>query len=243
MDFNRYYDGVWLVAFISHGVSDENGNPRFPLSMSALELHTGQVIQYSGSELQGMESAPFPVSRNALFVAYHADAALGCFIALGWSMPLNVLDVFTEFRWLTNGRNVPCGSGFTAKPEHRMPQRAAQAISPRHGCTRRCYACARGWLHDEEWEGDGRYADDQRRPHTGRLQPADAIDAHQQGGKGNSRRSIPKRIGCELFVTILFQRRAGVESAATVTEHILVLRWASEVTSCSIPFGALPTHL
>jgi DNA polymerase-1 len=111
MCLNHDYDEVWLAGFISHGVSDEDGNPRSPLGMSALELHTGQVIQFGRSELQGMGKAPFPVGQNTLFVAYHADAALGCFIALGWSLPVNVLDVFTEFRWHTNGRHVPCGNG------------------------------------------------------------------------------------------------------------------------------------
>ena len=113
MCLNDDYHEVWFAGFISHGVSDEDGNPRSPLGMSALELHTGQVIQFGRSELQEMGEAPFPVGPNALFVAYHADAALGCFIALGWSMPVNVLDVFTEFRWHTNGRHVPCGSGLT----------------------------------------------------------------------------------------------------------------------------------
>jgi hypothetical protein len=38
-----------------------------------------------------------------LFVAYYASAELGCHKALGWPMPINILDLFTEFRELTNG--------------------------------------------------------------------------------------------------------------------------------------------
>ena len=31
--------------------------------------------------------------------------------ALGWPMPARILDLFTEFRCLTNGLSVPCGNG------------------------------------------------------------------------------------------------------------------------------------
>lgn len=109
---SSYSDGVWLVTFTSHGLSEKDGNPRSPLCMDALELHTGQVLRYEQKELKAMAEAPFSVGQNALFVAYHANAEIGCFIYLGWSMPINVLDVFAEFRWHTNGRNLPCGSGF-----------------------------------------------------------------------------------------------------------------------------------
>jgi DNA polymerase I len=46
-----------------------------------------------------------------LFIAYYASAELGCFRALGWPMPVNVLDLFTEFRDRTNGLTTPAGSG------------------------------------------------------------------------------------------------------------------------------------
>ena len=38
-----------------------------------------------------------------MFVAYYASAELGCFHALGWQPPANVLDLFTEFGARTNG--------------------------------------------------------------------------------------------------------------------------------------------
>lgn len=48
---------------------------------------------------------PFPIDDDALFVAYYASAELGCFKALGWSMPKYVLDLFSEFRNMTNCTN------------------------------------------------------------------------------------------------------------------------------------------
>src|SRR4029453_8258304 len=41
----------------------------------------------------------------------YASAELGCFLALGWSIPARILDLFTEFRAATNGLSTPCGSG------------------------------------------------------------------------------------------------------------------------------------
>jgi hypothetical protein len=58
-----------------------------------------------------MRQPPFPIGPDSLFVAYYASAELGCFLELGWDMPARILDLFTEFRVMTNGRSVPCGNG------------------------------------------------------------------------------------------------------------------------------------
>jgi len=36
---------------------------------------------------------------------------MGCYLSLGWPLPEHVLDLFTEFRNLTNGLPTPCGNG------------------------------------------------------------------------------------------------------------------------------------
>jgi DNA polymerase I len=36
---------------------------------------------------------------------------LGCHLALDWSLPARVLDLYAEFKLLTNGRAMPCGHG------------------------------------------------------------------------------------------------------------------------------------
>jgi hypothetical protein len=45
-----------------------------------------------------------------LFGAYYASAELGCYRALGWPTPERVLDLFAEFRNLTNGLPTPAGA-------------------------------------------------------------------------------------------------------------------------------------
>src|SRR4029077_9241004 len=72
-----------------------------PVCMVAKELCTGQSWRIWRGEFG--PKPPFPIGADALFVSYYASAELGCFRALGWPMPVNVLDLFVEFRNRTNG--------------------------------------------------------------------------------------------------------------------------------------------
>lgn len=54
---------------------------------------------------------PYTLGSDDLFVAYFASAELGCHLQLGWPLPCWVLDVYVEFRRLTNGRDLPGGRG------------------------------------------------------------------------------------------------------------------------------------
>src|SRR5262249_20775185 len=80
-----------------------------PVCMVARDLITGQTWKLWRGEFGS--APPFPIRRDALFVAYYASAELGCFRALGWPMPANILDLFTEFRDRTNGLQTPAGAG------------------------------------------------------------------------------------------------------------------------------------
>ncbi|MBX9680825.1 MAG: hypothetical protein K2X38_18870, partial [Gemmataceae bacterium] len=82
-----------------------------PVCMVARELRTGRVVRLFAEELEAMDRPPFGSGPDVLFVAYYASAELGCFLALGWPMPARVLDLFVEFRCLTNGRTLPAGAG------------------------------------------------------------------------------------------------------------------------------------
>jgi hypothetical protein len=46
-----------------------------------------------------------------LFVAYYAPAEWSCFLALGWPLPVRILDLYIEFRAKTNGLALPVGRG------------------------------------------------------------------------------------------------------------------------------------
>jgi DNA polymerase I len=80
-----------------------------PVCMVARDLRTGQTWRLWQDELG--RAPPFPIGSDALFVAFYASAELGCFRALGWPMPANILDLFVEFRDRTNGLQTPAGAG------------------------------------------------------------------------------------------------------------------------------------
>jgi hypothetical protein len=78
--------------------------------MVARELRTGALVRHWLTD--GAPAAPsFDTGPDSLFIAYYASAELGCFLALDWSFPARTLDLFTEFRNVTNGLPVPCGNG------------------------------------------------------------------------------------------------------------------------------------
>ena len=79
--------------------------------MVAHEQRTGRTIRVWADELAAMPAPPFSTGPDALLVAYYASAEMGCYLALGWSPPARLLDLYAEFRCLTNGRDVPCGNG------------------------------------------------------------------------------------------------------------------------------------
>lgn len=82
-----------------------------PLCMVGRELFTGREIRMWRGELLTLRRAPFDVGDDALMVAFAAQAEIGCFLALGWPAPSNVLDLFAEHRVETNGKILPCGNG------------------------------------------------------------------------------------------------------------------------------------
>jgi hypothetical protein len=85
--------------------ASRSGERPRPACMVAKHLLTGQVWKLRQGEFGS--TPPFPID---LLVAYYASAELGCFKALGWQAPAFVLDLFSEFRTRTNGRNTPNGA-------------------------------------------------------------------------------------------------------------------------------------
>jgi hypothetical protein len=100
---------VWAVDFEFRPTDGREGNRPDPICLVAYELKSGRKFR-----LWQDEFGPFPpysVGPNSLFVAYYASAEIGCHLALGWPKPARILDLFTEFRCLTNGVRPVGGSG------------------------------------------------------------------------------------------------------------------------------------
>ena len=85
------------------------GERQVPLCCVAFELRSGRKFRIWQNEFGS--APPYATGSDVLFVAYYASAELGCYRAIGWSMPPRVLDLYVEFRNHTNGRRGPAGSG------------------------------------------------------------------------------------------------------------------------------------
>lgn len=108
MDGLSAYREVWAADFEFQ--SPDGENPK-PVCLVARELKSGRKLRVWQDELLGLTEPPYPTDEGALFIAYYASAELGCHLSLGWRLPSRILDLYAEFRNLTNGRAVPCGNG------------------------------------------------------------------------------------------------------------------------------------
>jgi DNA polymerase I len=98
------FAAVWVLDFEFN--APPGGRP-LPLCMVAREVR--RTVRLWQDEFG--PAPPFQIGRDTVVVAFFACADLGCFRALGWSMPVNILDPFTEFRNRTNGLPLPAGRG------------------------------------------------------------------------------------------------------------------------------------
>ncbi|MGO9117259.1 MAG: DNA polymerase, partial [Desulfomonilaceae bacterium] len=99
---------VWLYDF---EFGQEDGERPRPICLVAHEMNSSTTLRLWESDLYGLPYPPFDVGSENLFVAYFATAELNCHLSLGWPLPVNVLDLYVEFRCLFNGLPTPHGRG------------------------------------------------------------------------------------------------------------------------------------
>jgi hypothetical protein len=100
------FDEIWTVDFEFSATSGENPEP---ICLVAWELRSNRRVRLWCDDFGA--APPYPTGAESLFVAYYASAEIGCHLALNWPVPQRVLDLFTEFRNLTNGITLATGSG------------------------------------------------------------------------------------------------------------------------------------
>jgi hypothetical protein len=107
---------VWCCDF-EFGVRP-TGSPNVHC-MVAKELRSQRQIRLWSNELYALKKAPFDTGPNSLFVAYSAGAEISCFIELGWTIPLRILDLYAEYLACSNGRRAKkAGTGLLHAMEH-----------------------------------------------------------------------------------------------------------------------------
>jgi len=97
---------IWAVDFEFHVPP---GEKQEPACLVAWELRSGRKIRQWCDEFG--TTPPYPTDAGVLFVSYYAPAEINCHRSLGWAVSERVLDLFTEFRNLTNGTKVIAGRG------------------------------------------------------------------------------------------------------------------------------------
>lgn len=106
---------VWVVDFEFTATPGEQ--PR-PICLVAHEVESGRAISLWEDDLRHRDAAPYPTGPDVLFVAYYASAEIGCHLALGWPVPARILDLFVEFRNLTNGCETLAGNSLLGALTH-----------------------------------------------------------------------------------------------------------------------------
>ena len=102
------YREIWCIDFEFHS-GGRDGNPPHPVCCVAQELNSLRVIKLWGEEIR---HPPFDLAKtDVLTLAYFASAESNCMTVLGWRRPSNVLDLYAEFRVLTNGKRLSQGNG------------------------------------------------------------------------------------------------------------------------------------
>jgi hypothetical protein len=99
------------IQFVDFEFQQLDGERPKPICLVAVEYRSGVTIRLGPEELRSLERAPFATGPDVAVVAFFGSAEMGCFRALGWPMPANLIDLYVEFSNRTNGLSRPCGRG------------------------------------------------------------------------------------------------------------------------------------
>ena len=77
-----------------------DGEQQRPICLVAKSLKTGDVTRLW---ITRGAKCPLPLGPEYLHVAYFASAEWNCFLSLGWDLPVRIIDLYAEYRLITNG--------------------------------------------------------------------------------------------------------------------------------------------
>jgi len=95
----------WIVDYEFYS---KDGNPPKPICYVAINPDTNEIIKHWITDKE--EKPLYSIDNKSLFIAYFASAEIGCHKALNFQNPPYVLDLFAEFRCITNGLKTPSGN-------------------------------------------------------------------------------------------------------------------------------------
>jgi DNA polymerase I len=83
------------------------------------ELRSGRKVRLWRNEFG--PNPPFGTGDDTLWIAYMSSAEWGCFLSLGWKLPVRILDLYCEFKNLTNATGVKLRKKTKAKGSWLQP--------------------------------------------------------------------------------------------------------------------------
>jgi DNA polymerase I len=94
---------IW---FLDAEFYQPEGERPSPICLVAKEHYSGDVVrQWLWGEAP--TEPPFDAGPGVLVVSYSAPAEWSVYLALGWPLPVRVLDLHAEYRWLLSGFKLP----------------------------------------------------------------------------------------------------------------------------------------
>jgi|GEM_PF-1068439 len=97
-DFNN-------LIVVDYEFISKDGEIPIPICYVGKNLSTGEYYRHW---ITGEEKTPeYPIDKKSLFIAYMLNAEMGCHLALNFNFPTYKLDLFPEFRSMTNGLKLP----------------------------------------------------------------------------------------------------------------------------------------
>jgi hypothetical protein len=102
------YERIIAFDFEFYGAEGENPNV---VCLVVWDVLSDETRRYWRDDLLEMEGPPFDIGDSSLCVAYFASAEMQCFETLGWPRPGHLIDLYAEFRRITNGQELTYGRG------------------------------------------------------------------------------------------------------------------------------------
>ncbi|MBF0497145.1 MAG: DNA polymerase I [Deltaproteobacteria bacterium] len=109
----KSFQEIWVIDFEFNCPPGERPTP---ICLVGHEFRLGRAIRLWIDGLSRMTAPPF--GPDALIVCFYASAEMGCYLALDWPFPTFVVDLFTEFRCITNGLSPAHGAGLLGAALH-----------------------------------------------------------------------------------------------------------------------------
>lgn len=104
MKIEEQYREIWPVDFEFRQPPGELPEVH---CMVAHETKSGATIRLWADELRRLKAPPYNIGPDSLVLGYYASAEMNCHLALGWELPVNVIDLYGEFRVQVNGIPYP----------------------------------------------------------------------------------------------------------------------------------------